>query len=143
MTAPLVLLLHPQPAARDRLQRLLRRCCAGCDVAAVADLPELERQLGLPGPVGAVRAPAVILVDLPPEHGVPLLGALRTHAPLAAVPVLALAEAADRRAQEAWYRGGANSVMGRGGSDAEMEAKLQRTVAYWTTVNVSNRYSRT
>jgi len=138
----IVLLVQPDAAERARTLAALAQCCDPAGVHAAGSPEEAEAVLGLHAPPNGVRAPALVLLDLPPEQGVPLLGRIRSHPRTGGVPVVAIAAAADRRLQDAWYRGGANSVVGLARDEAELLQKMRRLVSYWTTVNVTNRPSR-
>ena len=136
-----VLLLQPDAVERGRCQAALAACCGAERVAAVASVAEAVQALGLAGGAAA-KLPRLLLVDLPAEEGLPLMARLRSHPATAGIPVVALLAGTDRRLQEAWYRAGANSVVGHTRDDRELAEKMRRVVAYWTTVNLANRASR-
>ncbi len=136
-----VLLVQPDPSERARSEAALAACCGDSRVLAVDGIEAAEEALGLRGKPPP-KLPRLVLLDLPADQGLPFLAQLRSHPATAGLPVIALTASIDRRQQEAWYRAGANSVVGQTPDDRELAEKMRRVVAYWTTVNLANRASR-
>jgi hypothetical protein len=120
-----ILIVEADPHERGRLVEALASCC------------ERHRLLAVEG------QPRLVLVALDGPPGLDLLQSIRATPRTQSLPVIWLGPpAAAREDQDAWYRRGVNSVVGRTGDDQELRRKLRQTYDFWLTVNQSDRDSR-
>ncbi len=139
------LVVQADAAERARTVGALSHSCDPArigNVGSVADAVDFLLGRGRHADRAGARVPQFLLVDLPTEAGVQLLDAVRAEPRISGLPVIALLDHALRNEHDAWYRAGANSIVGKTPDDEQLSQKLRRLHDYWTTVNVAQRSSR-
>jgi CheY-like chemotaxis protein len=141
-----ILVVEAEPSERDRVLRALATCTSASRVVGVDSGPAALDYLLARGPHAARDArkqPRLVLLGLEGDAGLELLDTIRQTPQTQALPVVHLVSpAAPRAAQDAWYKAGVNSVVGRAPDDNELLRKMRRLHDFWITVNEADRHSR-
>jgi len=141
-----ILVVEAEPSERDRLLRALAACTDAWRLMGVDSGEAALDYLLARGPHAARdvrKQPRLVLVGLEGDDGLALLDTIRLTPPTQALPVVHLASPSTTRgAQDAWYKAGVNSVVGRASDDDELLRKMRGLHAFWLTVNEADRHSR-
>jgi CheY-like chemotaxis protein len=141
-----ILVVETEPSERERVVRALAACTDASRVAGVGSSEAAMDYLLARGPHAARDArklPRLLLVGLQGDDGLALLDAVRVTPQTQALPVVHLSTPGTARAtQDAWYKAGVNSLVGRAADDEELGRKMRQLHDFWITVNEADRHSR-
>jgi two-component system response regulator len=142
-----ILLVEPDPAARQRTLAALVQAGAHSSVVAVGDGGAALDYLHGRGPHSGRdtrKQPRLVIMDteLPGLDGLAVLKALRADPRTRAVPVVMLTATTERRTLDSCYASGANSVVRKTSDAAELQRKMSKVHDFWMYVNEGDRPSR-
>ena len=141
-----ILVVEADAQERDRLLQALAACTDLLRLQAAPDEgAALDFLFGRGAFAGrdARKQPRLVLMGLDEAPGLALLQTMRTTPQTQAVPVVRLSPpGTPRELQDAWYKAGANSLVGRTEDDQELRRKMRQVHDFWLTVNEADRHSR-
>jgi CheY-like chemotaxis protein len=136
MKTPLrVMLVESNPADAERVRLIFEEPGPPVELVVVTDGAQALAHLRHPPPAGAAR-PDLVLLDLglPGQAGLMLLGELKRHAHLRAMPVVVLTAPADQAVIRRCYELGASCYVEKPAAEASFSESVRLIRDFWLQV---------